>query len=118
MGTNDIRGPCAIVVPVFKASLSKVIPHWPAGSIMRALTFLALAALLSVSAPVLAQDFAQDFARQRELNALKDIAASQRQQTEILRQQAQRDSARAWREENARVNAQRDARSARRFDRH
>ncbi|SDN86330.1 hypothetical protein SAMN05216360_11220 [Methylobacterium phyllostachyos] len=81
---------------------------------MRVLTFLVLAALLSASAPVLAQDFA----RQRELDALKDIAASQRQQTEILRQQAQRDSERAWREENARVNAQRDARSARRFDQH
>ncbi|MEL6061086.1 MULTISPECIES: hypothetical protein [unclassified Methylobacterium] len=84
---------------------------------MRALTAIALTVGILASAPALAQEFAQNFARQRELNALNDIAASQRQQTEILRRQAQRDSERAWRDENARVNAQRDARSARRFDR-
>lgn len=57
-------------------------------------------------------------ASQAEINALKDIAASQRQQTEISRRQAQRDSERAYREENEYVNAKRDARSMRRFDRH
>jgi hypothetical protein len=61
---------------------------------------------------------ADDFQTQRELNILKDIESNQRQQLEFARQQAQRDSERARREQNAYVNAQRDAQSARRFDRH
>ncbi|SFL58855.1 hypothetical protein [Methylobacterium pseudosasicola] len=67
----------------------------------------------STVVPVLANDFE----RQRELNILKDIESSQRQQLELAREQAQRDKDRARREENAYVNAQRDAQSARRFDR-
>ena len=78
---------------------------------MRALASIAPAALLSVSA----QDVAQDVARQRERNAPKGIEANQRRQTEVIGRQAQRDGKRAWRQENARgnarVNAQRDARS-------
>ena len=81
------------------------------GSMMRALASIAPAALLSVSGPVLAQDVA----RQRERNAPKGIEANQRQQTEMIGRQAQRDGERAWRQESARgndrVNAQRDARS-------
>lgn len=81
---------------------------------MRSLARLALAfAIVSTAVPALAQDFA----RQRELNALKDIESSQRAQTEIMRLQAQRDSERAYKERNAYVNAKRDARSMRRFDR-
>lgn len=79
---------------------------------MRPVTRLALA-IATTTAPALAQDFS----RQRELNALRDIEASQRQQTEIMRRQAQRDSERAYRERNDYVNAKRDARSMRRFDR-
>ncbi|MCJ2060419.1 hypothetical protein MKL09_28325 [Methylobacterium sp. J-048] len=80
---------------------------------MRIAAFITLI-FISTAAPALAQDFQ----RERELNVLKDIASSQRQQVELARQQAQRDGERAWRERNAYVNAQRDALSARRFDRH
>jgi len=72
------------------------------------------ALVVSMAFPVLAQDFQ----RQRELNILKDIESSQRKQLELAREQARRDKDRARREENAYINAQRDARSARRFDRH
>lgn len=72
------------------------------------------ALIVSMAVPALAQDFQ----RQRELNILKDIESSQRKQLELAREQARRDKDRARREENAYINAQRDARSARRFDRH
>ncbi|CAM2758519.1 MULTISPECIES: hypothetical protein [Methylobacterium] len=72
------------------------------------------ALIVSMAVPALAQDFQ----RQRELNILKDIESSQRKQLELAREQARRDRDRARREENAYINAQRDARSARRFDRH
>ncbi|MCJ2093549.1 hypothetical protein MKK67_13770 [Methylobacterium sp. J-072] len=70
--------------------------------------------VVSVTTPAVSQDFQ----KQRELDILKDIESNQRQQLEFAREQAHRDSERAWREENAYVNAQRDAQSARRFDRH
>ncbi|TXN04320.1 hypothetical protein FV242_07455 [Methylobacterium sp. WL64] len=78
-------------------------------------TVACIAALVvSTAFPALAQDFH----RQRELNILKDIESSQRKQLELARAQARRDKDRARREEKVFVNAQRDARSARRFDRH
>lgn len=72
------------------------------------------ALIVSMAVPALAQDFQ----RQREFNILKDIESSQRKQLELAREQARRDKDRARRGENAYINAQRDARSARRFDRH
>ena len=60
---------------------------------------------------------AQDFTRQRELNALRDSARAQERQADELRRLRQIEADRARREENDRVNAKRDARSMRRFDR-
>jgi len=72
--------------------------------------FAALSLLLGMSNPSLAQD------NVRERNALIDIAIEQAKQSEMMRLQEQREHERAWRESNDRVNAARDAISARRFD--
>lgn len=82
-------------------------------SVTAGLVISGLSATFLLAAPISSR--AQS--SQAEINALRDIAASQRQQSELMRRQAQRDSERAWREENAYVNAKRDARSMRRFDR-
>jgi post-segregation antitoxin (ccd killing protein) len=83
------------------------------GLSMRALVVVALAAV-SGTVPALAYDFDRD----RELNVLKDIASSQREQVALAREQAQRDRERAWREGNARVNASQAAQSSPCGDRH
>lgn len=80
---------------------------------MRALALTALAFVVSGAVPALAQDFS----RQRELNALRDSARAQERQADELRRLRQIEGDRARREENDRVNAKRDARSMRRFDR-
>lgn len=80
---------------------------------MRMLTCIALI-FVSSAAPTLAYDFD----RERELNVLKDIASSQREQVQLAREQAQRDRERAWREGNARVNASQAAQSSPCGDRH
>ncbi|MCB4800534.1 hypothetical protein QO001_000619 [Methylobacterium brachiatum] len=80
---------------------------------MRALIVATLAAV-SGTAPALAYDFD----RERELNVLKDIASSQREQVALAREQAQRDRERTWREGNDRVNASQAAQSSPCGDRH
>lgn len=81
---------------------------------MRRHARLALAlTIISGTVPALAQDFD----RQRELNALKDSARAQERQADELRRLRQIEGDRARREENDRVNAKRDVRSMRRFDR-
>jgi hypothetical protein len=82
--------------------------------IARSLARLALAAAMAMGA---APAIAQDFQGQRELNALKDSARAQERQARELTRLRQIESDRARREENDRVNAKRDARSMRRFDR-
>ena len=83
--------------------------------IVRQLGRLAIAAAIAAGA---APAIAQSFDRQREINALKDSARAQERQADELRRLRQIESDRARREETDRVNAKRDTRSMRRFDRH
>jgi type II secretory pathway pseudopilin PulG len=80
---------------------------------MRLLARLLALAIVATAASALAQDFG----RQREQNALHDMARAQERQADELRRLRQIEGDRARREENDRVNAKRDARSMRRFDR-
>lgn len=80
---------------------------------MQPLARIVLAVVAMTAAPALAQDFD----RQREMNALHDMARAQEHQARELSRLRQIENDRARREENERVNAKRDARSLRRFDR-
>jgi len=76
---------------------------------------LLLAGFLAAAWPPGAR--AQDYGAIRATNALHDMARAQERQAESLRRMetVQRDQARA--DDRARRNAERDSRSARRFDR-